>query len=270
MEASLDKVTPAHGLSVAQLRDFGLHAGDGNGIAGHLEFERPLWLFSPRHIRHCRFGAFSYVNGRGSSSLYRVHTGRYFQCAESTIIGAPDHPRDWFTTHPFGFTRPEEFPSLYDDADFARLGPDDSESYRYTDGVPLTTVIGHEVWIGAGVIVRRGVRIGDGAIIGAGSVVNRDVPPYAIAAGIPATVKRMRFDDALIERLLALQWWQYDLAPHKHEVDFRDAEGTTAYLEEALAAGRLAPLALPQLRVTPGVDGFAVAAVQKEPQGSQA
>jgi len=105
MEASPDQLTAAQGLSVAQLRDFGLYAGDGKGIAGHLEFERPLWLFSPRHIRHCRFGAFSYVNGRGSSSFYRVQPGRYFQCAESAIIGPPDHPQDWFTTHPFGFTR---------------------------------------------------------------------------------------------------------------------------------------------------------------------
>jgi len=73
----------------------------------------------------------------------------------------------------------------------------------------------------------------------------------------------MRFDEALIERLLALQWWQYDLAPHKHHVDFRDAAGTTAYLEEALADGRLVPLALPQLRVTPGAESFAVAPVPK-------
>lgn len=251
--------TPAEGLSVEQLRDYGLYAGDGRGIAGSLDYERPLWLFSPRQIRRCRFGAFSYVNGRGSSSFYRVQTGRYFQCAESAIIGPPDHPHDWFTTHPFGFTRPEEFPNLYDDPDFARLAPDGSEAYRYTAGVPLTTHIGHEVWIGAGVIVRRGVCIGDGAIIGAGSVVNRDVPPYAIVAGVPATVKRMRFDDALIERLRALQWWQYDLAPHKHRVDFRKAADTTSYLEDAFAAGRLAPLVLPQYRVSVGAAGFTVA-----------
>lgn len=255
-------MSTANGLSVEQLRDYGLYAGDGRGIAGALEFERPLWLFSPRHIRHCRFGAFSYVNGRGSSSFYRVETGRYFQCAESAIIGPPDHPHDWFTTHPFGFTRPEEFPNLYEDEDFARLAPDGSEDYRYTANVPLVTSIGHEVWIGAGVIVRRGVRIGDGAIVGAGSVVNRDVPPYAIVAGVPATVKRMRFEDALIERLLALQWWEYDLAPHKHRMDFRDAQGTTSYLEDALAAKTLRPLMPSRYRVQAGKAGFDIARVE--------
>jgi len=259
---SMAQAAARQGVPAEALRECGLYAGDGASIAGTLTFERPLWLFSPRHIRHCRFGAFSYVNGRGSSSFYRVETGRYFQCAESAIIGPPDHPHDWFTTHPFAFTRPEEFPHLYEDEDFERLAPDGSEAYRYTSDVPLVTRIGHEVWIGAGVIVRRGVQIGHGAIVGAGSVVNRDVPPYAIVAGVPATVKRMRFSDALIERLLALQWWQYDLAPHKHEVDFRDPESTTAYLEGALAEGRLAPLNPGWQRVTPTRGAFDIQPVE--------
>jgi acetyltransferase-like isoleucine patch superfamily enzyme len=53
-------------------------------------------------------------------------------------------------------------------------------------------VIGRGVWLGARVIVVAGVTIGDGAIVGAGSVVTRDIPPNAIAVGIPARVVRMR------------------------------------------------------------------------------
>lgn len=52
--------------------------------------------------------------------------------------------------------------------------------------------IADNVWIGAGVTVLDGVRIGRDAIIGAHSLVTRDVPPYAIAAGAPARVIRMR------------------------------------------------------------------------------
>lgn len=49
-------------------------------------------------------------------------------------------------------------------------------------------VIGRKVWVGAGVIVTAGVRIGDFSIIGAGSVVTKNIPPYSIAVGSPAKV----------------------------------------------------------------------------------
>ncbi|OAB63855.1 hypothetical protein AY599_18605 [Leptolyngbya valderiana BDU 20041] len=53
--------------------------------------------------------------------------------------------------------------------------------------------IGPKVWVGERAIILKGVTIGEGAIIGAGALVNRDVPPYCIAVGVPARVIR-RFD----------------------------------------------------------------------------
>ena len=53
-------------------------------------------------------------------------------------------------------------------------------------------IIGDDVWIGAHVLVLRGVTIGDGAIVAANSVVTRDVPAYGIAAGSPARVVKWR------------------------------------------------------------------------------
>lgn len=53
-------------------------------------------------------------------------------------------------------------------------------------------VVGSNVWVGYGVQVLRGVTIGDNAIVGAGSVVTRDIPANAVAAGAPARVIRMR------------------------------------------------------------------------------
>jgi len=53
-------------------------------------------------------------------------------------------------------------------------------------------LVGDEAWLGVGVIVLGGIRIGEGAVIGAGSIVTRDVPENAIAAGVPAKVIKMR------------------------------------------------------------------------------
>lgn len=61
-------------------------------------------------------------------------------------------------------------------------------------GIPISkqpmrtapVVIEDEVWMGAGVIVLKGVRIGQGAVVGAGSVVTKDIESFAIALGVPA------------------------------------------------------------------------------------
>ena len=71
-------------------------------------------------------------------------------------------------------------------------------------------VIGSDVWIGYEAVIMSGVTIGDGAIIGTRAVVTRDVPPYTIVGGVPARPIRRRFDDATVERLEALRWWDWD------------------------------------------------------------
>lgn len=72
--------------------------------------------------------------------------------------------------------------------------------------------IGNDVWFGAGAIVLKGVNIGNGAVIGAGAVVTKDVPPYAIVAGNPARVLKLRFDADVIKSLLASKWWDMEPA----------------------------------------------------------
>ena len=72
------------------------------------------------------------------------------------------------------------------------------------------TVIGNDVWIGYEAVIMSGVTIGDGAVIGARAVVTKDVPPYTIVGGVPAKPIRRRFDDAAIEKLEALRWWDWE------------------------------------------------------------
>jgi virginiamycin A acetyltransferase len=62
-------------------------------------------------------------------------------------------------------------------------------------------VIEDEVWIGSDAKILSGVRIGKGAIVAAGSVVTKDIPPYAIAGGIPAKVIKYKFSEEIIKIL---------------------------------------------------------------------
>ena len=78
-------------------------------------------------------------------------------------------------------------------------------SYNYKG----PTVIGNDVWIGFEAIIFSGVHIGDGAIVAARSVVTRDVPAYAIVAGVPARVKRLRYTEKEVVRLCTLRWWEW-------------------------------------------------------------
>ena len=52
--------------------------------------------------------------------------------------------------------------------------------------------VGHNVWIGYGACILRGVTVGDNAVIGTNSVVTKDVPANAVVGGVPAKVLRMR------------------------------------------------------------------------------
>ena len=67
--------------------------------------------------------------------------------------------------------------------------------------------IGNDVWIGHGAVILKDVTIGDGAIISASAVVTKDVPPYAIVAGVPAKVIKFRFPPEIIEKLIEIKWW---------------------------------------------------------------
>lgn len=71
-------------------------------------------------------------------------------------------------------------------------------------------VVGNDVWIGYEAVIMSGVKIGDGAVVGTRAVVTKDVPPYTIVGGVPAKPIRRRFDDEIIDKLLALRWWDWD------------------------------------------------------------
>jgi acetyltransferase-like isoleucine patch superfamily enzyme len=129
------------------------------------------------------------ISFRGGVSLT---IGKYCSIARNVIIFLEsEHRTDWISTYPF--------PVLWKEAEGI-------------PGHPTTkgdVVIGNDVWIGFSTTILSGVTIGDGAAVGASSVVNRDVPPYAIVAGNPARIVRYRFDEETIQKLLQIRWWDW-------------------------------------------------------------
>jgi acetyltransferase-like isoleucine patch superfamily enzyme len=178
-------------------------------------------------------GAFSSISG-GSISAARI--GRYCAIAPDVVIGANEHPVDWLTS-----SRVAYYPVVHGWDAFCR--PDRVEFIR-ANAKPFAasfrmTTIGHDVWIGQGAFIRSGVTLGTGCVVAARAVVTSDVPPYAVVAGVPAKIRRYRFPEATIERLLAAGWWRYSLYDC-FELPFHRVEEALDRLEEMVALGTLA------------------------------
>jgi phosphonate metabolism protein (transferase hexapeptide repeat family) len=145
-------------------------------------------------LRQVEMGDYSYV-GR-DSQVYEARVGKFTCIGPGVTIGPGEHPTDRISIHPmFYSTRAQSNPVIV-------------ESNRFEE-MPIT-VIGHDVWIAQGAILRSGVRIGHGAIIAAGAVVVQDVPDYAVVGGVPAKIIKYRFDGRERERLAQIAWWDWD------------------------------------------------------------
>jgi virginiamycin A acetyltransferase len=169
-------------------------------------FEAPTYVSAGMHgLTFLQIGAFCSLNG---GLIGHCSVGRYCAFAPEVIIGAHEHPTDWLSV-----SRVTHVEGLHGWPDFVNPGEKERTraNIRPFAGSTRATRIGNDVWLGQRVIVRSGVTIGDGAIVAAGSVVTKDVPPYTIVGGTPAKTIRARFPDALVERLLKVQWWQYNV-----------------------------------------------------------
>jgi acetyltransferase-like isoleucine patch superfamily enzyme len=168
-------------------------------LPGDCEFEPPCSLKWMRVDQSLALGAFSYAV---SGYYFGASIGRYTSIGEDVQVGRGSHPVGWATTSPVFYQRHEDVVgfSIPAAARFTPVG-------HYIP--PERTVIGNDVYIGHGAFIKQGVKIGNGAVVGAQSVVTRDVPNYAVVAGSPAKIVRMRFDDAIIERMVRTSWWNF-------------------------------------------------------------
>ncbi len=93
--------------------------------------------------------------------------------------------------------------------------------------------IENDVWIGYNATIMAGVTIGNGAIIAANSTVVSNVEPYAIVGGNPAREIKKRFSDDIIQQLLALQWWNWDIERITKNVQHLTSNDVSKLLENA-------------------------------------
>jgi acetyltransferase-like isoleucine patch superfamily enzyme len=145
---------PVHGNVLEAFDEGRLEVGTGT------LFEPHVWITAPGDAR-VRIGEGSFLNlGVMVAAVKLVEIGDHCMFANGCFVTDGDHR----------FDDPEK-PVTWQG--FTSKGP---------------TRIGDNVWCGANVVVTSGVTIGERCVIGANSVVNRDVPPFSIAAGVPAKV----------------------------------------------------------------------------------
>lgn len=148
-------------------------------------------VYPPFVMRNVRLGDYSYIARNCNISYCTI--GKFCSIGPNFCCGLGIHPTNCVSTAPMFY------------------------SIRQQNGITFCSeqkcdeikqnVIGNDVFIGANVTVLDGVNIADGAIIGAGAVVVDDIPPYAVAVGVPARVVKYRFDEATIRKMLEKQWW---------------------------------------------------------------
>lgn len=134
-------------------------------------------------------GSYTYIGDR--CTVTRASIGRYVSIGNNVSIGPGEHDLNKISTssHFYG--------NIYEEL---------------TQGV---CTIESDAWIGVDAIILRGVRIGFGAVVAANAVVTKDVPNYAVVAGIPAKIIKYRFAEIEQSELLNSKWWEKDLEEAK-------------------------------------------------------
>ena len=144
------------------------------------------------YINDSQIGQYTYMGI--NTTINFVSVGNFCSLGHNVDVGGLDHDYRKVTTIPLIRYKQMvngggKIPELFDERTLCKIGND--------------------VWIAAGAQILHKVKVGDGAVIGAGAVVTKDVPPYAIVVGVPATIIGYRCSDKQIKELESIKWWNW-------------------------------------------------------------
>ena len=159
-------------------------------------FGRFVEIGKGSRITNSTIGDYSYCDRY--ADIANADVGKFANIAAFTRIGATDHPMHTASMHHF----------LYRSGDYWDDAGRDEDFFAHRASRRAT--IGHDTWIGNGAMIKPEVTVGIGAVVASGAVVTKDVAPFTIVAGMPAVKIRVRHTPAIIERLMALAWWDWD------------------------------------------------------------
>jgi len=191
-----------------QLDDYKIRYQDVDHLKGIL-FEKGAMNWSPSFQdapNRIFIGAYSSIRS-GGYMRSNVFIGRYSGIGYRCTIAAGMHNFSGVSINPDTIMARE---SNYTDRELEILGISRNRtSSREMNKDPV--IIGNDVYLGDGIIVMPGIKIGDGAVVAANAVVTKDVEPYTIVGGITAKKIRDRFPDSVKQDLLDTCWWNVKL-----------------------------------------------------------
>lgn len=196
------------------------------------EFEG-MNMVAPHASFYGRMGLGSYL---GTDSHLNADIGRFCSIAGGVTCVNATHPmREPFaTTSPLFYSL--ENSKTPERTTFATRQM--ATEFRTIDerrGIDVS--IGNDVWIGQAATILGGVRIADGAVVLANAWVTKDVPPYAIVGGTPAKIISYRYDEATIQFLLRVRWWENSREwMEKHWELLCNMDALKKYYKEEMAA----------------------------------
>ncbi len=158
-------------------------------VCREVKFGKNVQIGNISILNKTQINDFSYV--ANNTNIFNCQIGKFVSIGSNCKIGVSSHPKNFISTHPFFYKK--------------NFSPHFKFKKNLFEDYSKKISIGNDVWIGDDVMIMGGVKIGDGAIIGAKSLINKNIEPYSINAGIPSKVIGMR------NKPKNEKWWDSDL-----------------------------------------------------------